>query len=45
MRHRRRVVDAKDIRRIAEIWLQNSYVAFELLQYVFDFLWPIKRRL
>jgi hypothetical protein len=31
MRHRWRVVNAKDIRRIAGIRLQNGYVRFELL--------------
>ena len=45
MRHSRCVVDAKDIRGIAGIWRQDGYVGFELLQYVFDFLWPVKRLL
>ena len=33
MRHRRRVVNAKDIRRIAGKWRQVGYVEFEFLQY------------
>ena len=45
MRHSRRVVNSKDIRGIAGIWRQDGNVGFELLQYVFDFLWPVKRLL
>ena len=42
MRHRRRVVNAKDIGRIAGIGLHDGYVGVELLQYVFDFFWPVE---
>ena len=42
MRHRRSVVNAKDIGWIAGIGLQDGYVGFELLQYVFDFFWPVE---
>ena len=42
MRHRRSVANAKDIERIAGIGLQDRYVGFDLLQYVFDFTWPVE---
>ena len=37
MRQRQRVVNAKDIRRIAGIGFQNGYDVFELFQFVIDF--------
>ena len=40
MRNRRRVVNTKDIGRIAGIGLHDGYVGFEHVQYVFDFFWP-----
>ena len=42
MRNRRRVVNAKDIGRIAGIGLHDGYVGFELVQYVFNFFWPVE---
>jgi hypothetical protein len=42
MRHRWRVVNTKDIGRIAGIGLQDGYVGFELLQYIFDFFGPVE---
>ena len=42
MRHRRRVANAKDIGRIAGKGLQDGYVGFELLEYVFDFFWSVE---
>ena len=42
MRHRWRIVNAKDIGGIAGIGLQDGYVGFELLQYAFDFFGPVE---
>ena len=37
MRQRQRVVNAKDIRRIAGIGFRDGYDVFELFQFVIDF--------
>ena len=42
MRHRRSIVNAKDIGWIADIGLQDGNVGFGLLQHVFDFFWPFE---